>query len=135
MVIAPAPLKENLGPFIPPRREDLGLLMQDPVVRHAYLDALGLMHDAVCEMSDTPIHARNDIEAVRTGLREIVDEHFGDDPPLARHVRENGETALMLRESMFYKRGSAEEGVVRGEIASFVSGLLFAYNEVRGLHA
>jgi hypothetical protein len=135
MVAAPAPLKENLGPFIPLRGEDLAVLMEEPVTRTAYLDALGLMHDMVCELSDSPIHAGSGVEEVRTAMREVVDEHFADDRSLSRHVRENWETALMLREDLFFKVRSAEEGVVRSEIASFVSGLLFAYNQVRGLHA
>jgi hypothetical protein len=135
MVDAPAPLRENLGPFIPLRGEDIALLMEASAIRTAYLDALGLMHDVVCELSDSPVHARRDLDEVRTGMREIVAEHFTGDRGLSRHVRENWDTALMLREDLLYKLHSAEEGVVRSEIASFVSGLLFAYNQVRGLHA
>lgn len=130
---SPTPLKENLGPFIPLRGQDLATLMDEPATRAAYLDALGTMHDVLCELSDTPIHPRSDPGEARTGMRELISQHFAGDTSLARQVRENWDSAETLREDFGYKLGTAEEGVVRSEIASFVSGLLFAYNQVRSL--
>lgn len=108
--------------------------MEEGPTRAAYLDALGLMHDVLCELSDVPFHARYDLDEARAAMREIIGEHFEGDRGLSRNVQRNWDSALTLREDLFYKLNSVEEGVVRSEIASFVSGLLFAYDQVRSLH-
>ena len=134
IIDAPAPLRENLGPFVPLRGDDVEAMLNEPELRARYLEALGYMHDVVCELSDQPIHARfPNLDDLRIDMEVLIRRQFDADDHLSQHVRENWDTALTLREDYFLKRQSAEEGIVRSEIAGFLSGLLFAYNQVRAL--
>ena len=129
-----APHREHLGSFVPLTAHDLSRLAANSETRLLYLEYLTYIHDLVCELSDHPVYSRfTDEQDVKIDTGLIVQRSFGGEDTLSKNVQNNLESAFDLRSSGRVKREFAAVQGLRREVSSFISGLLFTYNQVRGL--
>jgi hypothetical protein len=121
---------------VPLSSSDIAILIDDQELRDVYLDALTYMQDLVCPYWDRPEPARFDVQDAIINLGELEKRHFFSESSLDKHVQDNSETARNIGNQgpITLSDGSPDDKEsLKRDATSFMKGLLFTYNQVRGI--